>query len=41
MNISLPPAPKHYDQNDQNQLRRKLMAALREIENRLRALETA
>ena len=39
MITSLPPAPKFYSQQDQNELRRKLMTALREIENRLRALE--
>lgn len=40
-NIYLPPAPKHYDVRDQNQLRRKLMEILRDMENRLRALEQA
>jgi hypothetical protein len=39
--ITLPPAPKHYDVRDQNQLRRKLMEILRDMENRLRALEAA
>lgn len=39
MNIALPPAPKVYSERDQNELRRKLTQALREIEQRLRALE--
>lgn len=37
--VQLPVAPKHYSQQDQDELRRKLMAVLRDIENRLRALE--
>jgi hypothetical protein len=36
---TLPPAPRVYSQADQTQLRRILNRALRDIENRLRALE--
>jgi hypothetical protein len=39
--INLQPAPKQYDQKDQNELRRKLERALRDIERRLRDLESA
>ena len=39
--IQLPPAPKRYSQDDQNQLRRKLVAIVRDITNRLFKLENA
>jgi hypothetical protein len=39
MKVTLPPAPKNYDVRDQNEVRRALSLALREIERRLRALE--
>ena len=39
MSVVLPLAPKKYSQRDQDELRRKLMTVLRDIENRLRALE--
>lgn len=39
--IILPKAPTHYDVRDQNNLRREIEKALREIERRLRALEAA
>ena len=41
MKTSLPPAPKIYNVRDQNETRRIIEQALREIEQRLQALENA